>query len=142
MIWKASAIWKIPQGKPWWCFPTETREVTEVQPHSRFLLLIMIQVLVELNHVWSSSCNGVQEMCSTSGKYSRGSWMDHTPARHTLPKKRQIFAEAASFEGQVAARDDVPCLSFFLFSFSLMESFPGTHDHTTKRTKFYVLQFV
>lgn len=73
---------------------------------------------------------------------AEGSWMDHTLAHHTLPKKHQIFAEAASFEGQVAARDDVPCLSFFLFSFSLMESFPGTHGHTTKRTKFYVLPFV
>lgn len=31
----------------------ETREVTEVQPHSQFPLLIVVQVLVGLN-VWSS----------------------------------------------------------------------------------------
>lgn len=33
----------------------ETREVAYVQPNSQFPLLIVVQVLVGLNHVWSSS---------------------------------------------------------------------------------------
>ena len=43
---------------------SRNKRATEVQPHSQFPLLIIIEVLVELKHVWSSSCNGVQEMRS------------------------------------------------------------------------------